>query len=104
MGDGNNKQNEVSAMTTTTLSHAAPEGFIQAQDACQPEVLADFFDGPSEEGDGWKIYTTFTVERGVTFELLTHDGSVITMLTASQALAAGNALAMLAAKYAGPSM
>ncbi|WP_028280258.1 hypothetical protein [Arthrobacter sp. H5] len=77
-----------------------PEGFVQAEDAFNPDLLADYFDGPSEAGDGWRIETTFTVDRGVTFELLAPDLSVITMLTTSQALAAGNALARLATKYA----
>lgn len=81
---------------------AAPEGFIQARDALQPDLPADHFDGPSETGDGWRIETTFTFERGVTFELLALDFSPITMLTDSQAIAAGNALAALAAKYAVP--
>ena len=88
-------------MNSTALSPAAPEGFVQAMDAGQPDLLADYFDGPSETGDGWRIETTFTFERGVSFELMPLGGGVeLGVLTARQAIAAGTALAALATKYA----
>lgn len=87
-------------MNRTTAS-TAPEGFVQAMDPVQPDLPAGYFDGPSEVGDGWRIETTFTVERGVAFELLPPNGDYsLGGLTASQAVAAGRALAALAAKYA----
>jgi hypothetical protein len=88
-------------MNSTTNSAAAPEGFIQAKDPVQPDLPSDYFDGPSETGDGWRIETTFTFERGVEFELMSlNEGTSLGVLSASQAVAAGNALAALAAKYA----
>ncbi|BCW70348.1 hypothetical protein [Arthrobacter sp. NicSoilB8] len=84
-------------MNSATVTPAAPEGFVQAMDPAHPDLPADYFDGPSETGDGWRIETTFTFERGVQFELnadYSQGG-----LTVSQALAAGTALAALAAKY-----
>lgn len=86
-------------MNSTMLSPAAPEGFVQAMD--DEDQPADYYDGPSEVGDGWRIETTFTFERGVTFELLDPDCQVIADgLTVSQTIAAGTALAALATKYA----
>ena len=85
-------------MNSTTLSPAAPEGFVQAMDPMQPDLPADYFDGPSVGGDGWRIETTFTFERGVEFEL-NADYSQGGM-TAQQAIAAGTALAALGSKYA----
>ncbi|MDZ4091649.1 MAG: hypothetical protein U1D68_10645 [Arthrobacter sp.] len=84
-------------MNSTTLPASAPEGFVQAMDPAQPDVPADYFDGPSEAGDGWRIETTFTFERGVEFEL-NADYSQGGMTT-SQAIAAGTALAALGSKY-----
>lgn len=93
-------------MTTTTTLYPAtlptpPAGFVQAMDAMAPDLPAGYFDGPSEAGDGWRIETTFTYERGVTFEVLDPKCGVLADgLTTSQALAAGEALVRLAAKYA----
>lgn len=78
-----------------------PEGFVEAMEALDETQPAGYFDGPSEAGGGWRIETTFTYERGVTFELLDPEcGVIVDGLTTSQALAAGNALARLATKYA----
>ncbi|RNL51579.1 hypothetical protein [Arthrobacter oryzae] len=88
-------------MNNTTTSPVAPEGFVQAMDPVQPDLQADYFDGPTEAGDGWKIETTFTVERGVQFEILPSNGDYsLGGLTASQALEAGRVLARMASKYA----
>lgn len=87
-------------MNSSTLASAssAPAGFVQAVDPAQPDLPADYFDGPSEIGDGWRIETTFTFERGVEFELnadYSRGG-----MTAQQAISAGTALAALGSKYA----
>ncbi len=88
-------------MNNTTTSPVAPEGFVQAMDVMQPDLPADYFDGPAESGDGWRIETTFTVERGVELELVPLNGGYsLGVLSASQALEAGTALARLATKYA----
>ncbi|WP_426226247.1 hypothetical protein [Pseudarthrobacter sp. DSP2-3-2b1] len=85
-------------MNGTTLSPTPPAGFVQAMDPMQPDLPADYFDGPSVDGDGWRIETTFTYERGVELEL-NADYSQGGMTT-SQALAAGTALVLWATKYA----
>jgi hypothetical protein len=78
-----------------------PEGFVEAFEAVDRTEPAGYFDGPSEVGDGWRIETTFTYERGVTFELLDPKGRGLgDGLTVPQALAAGEALVRLATKYA----
>lgn len=80
---------------------SAPEGFVQAMDPVEPDLPADYFDGPPESGDGWRIESTFTFERGVTFELMPLGGGEdLGVLTAQQAIAAGTALAALGSKYA----
>ncbi|WP_024366196.1 hypothetical protein [Arthrobacter sp. TB 26] len=85
-------------MNNTALSPAPPEGFVQAMDPIQQDLPADYYDGPTETGDGWQIETTYTVEHGVEFEL-NADYSQGGM-TPAQAIAAGTALAALASKYA----
>lgn len=78
-----------------------PAGFVMAMDAMAPDLPAGYYDGPSEAGDGWQIETTFTMERGVMLELLPPQGDYsMGGFTASQALAAGEALTRLATKYA----
>lgn len=89
------------AQGKTAAELLPPEGFIEAMDALVLTEPAGYFDGPSEVGDGWQIETTFTYERGVTFELLPPRGDyALGGFTASQALAAGEALTRLATKYA----
>ncbi|WP_164202374.1 hypothetical protein [[Micrococcus luteus] ATCC 49442] len=88
-------------MNSSTLPDAAPDGFVMAMDVVFPDQPGGYFDGPSESGDAWRIETTFTVERGVAFELVPLDAECVGAgLTAAQAIAAGEALARLAAKYA----
>jgi hypothetical protein len=89
--------------SSTIPPAAAPEGFVMAMDPVQPDLPADYFDGPTETGDGWKIETTFTFERGVEFELMSlNEGYSLGVLSASQAVEAGTALAALGAKYTVP--
>jgi hypothetical protein len=93
------QQKRVSAMNNTTPSPVmtVPEGFVGELDPVIPDEPASLFLGPGEIGDEWRIETSFTFEDGVAFELVPVGR---TELTASQAIAAGNALARLGAKYA----
>ncbi|MDI3211705.1 hypothetical protein [Arthrobacter sp. AL12] len=92
----------MSTTITAPEDSSVPAGFIEAMDAVRPDLPAGYWDGPSETGDGWRIETTFTFERGVAFELLPlGSGYALGVLTAPQAAAAGTALAALASRYAG---
>lgn len=46
-----------------------PAGFVQQEDALQPQVLSGIWYGPDFEGKGWKITTQWTAEEGATFYL-----------------------------------
>lgn len=88
-------------MNSSTAYASVPSGFVPVPDAVMPELPADLFQGPSERGDGWMIEVTFTYEDGVEFEVMPSFGDYSKGgLTPSQAVAAGNALARLATKYA----
>ncbi|MGM9474337.1 hypothetical protein ACS5PJ_20320 [Pseudarthrobacter sp. YS3] len=87
-------------MNTTTLS-PVPDGFVLVMDPVFPDVSAGYWQGPYEEGDGWLIETTFTREKGIAFEITPPNGDYSEGgFSASHAVAAGTALAALAAKYA----
>lgn len=61
-----------------------PAGFVQQADALQPDILSDFFDGPTFQGDGWRITTHWEAEAGVSFYVDEINGNAVPVAQAGK--------------------
>lgn len=62
----------MSTTTTTTVSTVAPAGFTLDESSLSEGYESGLWDGPTFEGNGWRIMSQWTADEGVTFWV---DGS-----------------------------
>lgn len=73
-----------------------PAGFVQQPDALQPDIMSDYYDGPTFKGEGWSITTHWAAGAGISFYVDELNGNAIPAAEAGKLAAALSEVAALA--------
>lgn len=73
-----------------------PAGFVQQPDALQPDIMSEYYDGPTFKGEGWSITTHWAAGAGISFYVDELNGNAIPAAEAGKITAALADVAALA--------
>lgn len=79
------------------MAATPPAGFVQQPDALQPDIMSDYYDGPTFKGEGWSITTHWAADGGLSFYVDELNGNAIPAAEAPKITAALAEVARLAA-------